>query len=103
MNKEQKISDFLWHRKRKDFFRDDTGEIDNGAWRAYLKRIGVKTISNRELCEAYNNHTPDTIMVESPTDPTQWFIMPTDLADKILVLGEMPPRYSRKHPAKTST
>jgi hypothetical protein len=93
----------LFMERSKDFWPEWSGEFDDEAWRLYLEKIKVRMIEEDELCEAYNNRTNDTVLVECPHMgmnyphmDVPWMVMPRELALKCLVLGQMPPRYSKK-------
>lgn len=95
----KRLTKLLMHRS-KDFWTTEDGEFDPKAWRRYLKKINVRMIEDDDLCEAYNNKEDDTVLVENPHMGLVWMILPRDLAFKSLVLGEMPPRYSKKQPVR---
>jgi len=86
----------LFQQRSKDFWRDDTGEFDPKAWRRYLKKIEVRMVEHEMLCEFFNNRTDDSVLCENPHMGLVWMVTPRDLALKSLVLGELPPRYSKK-------
>ena len=100
MNRKEsdRLKELLMERS-KDFWTTYDGEFDPDAWRRYLRRIKVRMIEDDGLCEAYNNQGHDTVLVENPHMGMVWMVMPKELAFKCLVLGELPPRYSKK-PAK---
>lgn len=89
----------MFAERSRDFWPATTGEFDPAAWRRYLKKIKVRMIEDEDICEVYNNQRHDTFLVDNPHMGMAWMIMPKDLAFKSLVLGELPPRYSKK-PAK---
>lgn len=82
-----------------DFWTSEEEEFEAKAWRGYLKKNKVGRIEDYDLPEAFNNKKEGTSMIENPRG-TDWFLMPEGLALKCLVLGELPPRYSRKPKAK---
>lgn len=85
----------LFRQRSMDFW-DMDGEFDPKAWRQYLKKINVRMIEDDDICAAYNNRNDDTVLVENPHMGMVWMVMPRELALKCLVLGELPPRYSKK-------
>jgi hypothetical protein len=101
MNRKEsdRLKDLLMERS-KDFWTGDYGEFDLKAWRRYLKKINVRMIEDDDLCVAYNNQSHDTVLVENPHMGLAWMVMPKELALKCLVLGQMPPRYSKKQAKK---
>jgi hypothetical protein len=96
----------LFQQRSNDFLMDDDGDFDTSSWEKYLKKIKVRMIEEDELCEAYNNPThDDMVLVESILPPgygwasEHWLVVPRELAFRCLVLGQIPPGYSKK-PAK---
>lgn len=90
----------MFRERSMDFWTTEDGEFDPKAWRKYLKKIKVKMIEDDDVCETYNNSRPDTVMVENPHMGSVWMLVPSELALKSLVLGQLPPRYSKKPLAK---
>lgn len=72
---------------------------DDKAWHRHLKKLGVRIVDEDELCDAYNNHTPDTVLLKDPVGRSEidcWLIVPKELVLKCLVLGQFPPRKAKK-------
>jgi hypothetical protein len=83
-----------------DFWASEEGEFEAKAWRGYLKKIKVGRIEDYDLPEAFNNKKEGIVMIEDPREDLRWFLMTEDLAAKSLLLGQLPPRYSKKPKAK---
>lgn len=86
----------LFQKRSRDFWPAAAGEFDPAAWRRYLKKIKVQMIEDDDICEVFNNRKDDSVLVEDPHRGLTWMAVPRDLALKSLVLGELPPRYSKK-------
>lgn len=91
----ERLSEFLVDKWR-EFFTTKDGEFDFAAWKRYLKKIDVRPIDEDEICDMFNSRTFDKVIFKNPHVGYSWFVMPNELAEKILVLGEFPPRRSRK-------
>lgn len=89
----------MFRERSKDFWSPMDGEFDPKAWRRYLKRIRTRMIQEDQVCEEYNNKE-DSVLVENPHMGAVWMVMPKDLALKSLLLGQLPPKNSKKPSAK---
>lgn len=81
---------------------------DDKAWHRHLKKLGVRIVDEDELCDAYNNHTPDTVLLKDPVGRSRsyggmtdhgidcWLIVPKELVLKCFVLGHFPPQKAKK-------
>ena len=97
--KESELLKEMFRERSKDFWSPMDGEFDPNEWRRYLKKIKTRIIEDDQVCEEYNNKE-DTVLVDNPHMGAVWMVMPKDLALKSLLLGQLPPKYSKKPTTK---
>ena len=86
--------------RSRDFWTSESGEFEGRAWKRYLDKTVIRRINDHDMCEAFSNKKEGTVIIEDPREDFIWFLIPEGFALKCLVLGELPPRYSRKPKAK---
>lgn len=72
------------------------------SWMRYLKKIGVQEVHGEDIREVYNDKKENTLLLDVPNISRSiermrsWYVMSKDTALKFLVLGQLPPRSSKK-------
>lgn len=85
MNNDEKKRIFEMLEDRSEDFWGATN-IDEKAWHKHLKDMSIHVVGKNKLCEAYDNKTPDTIMLEDPVGDC-WLVIPKEVAEKFLTMG----------------
>lgn len=81
-------------------------KFDLHSWMLYLEKIGVREVHAADIREAYNDKKEDMLLLDVPNicrsveRMQSWYVISKDTALKFLVLGQLPPKSSKKHAAK---
>lgn len=60
-------------------------------WEAYLKGLDCELVPERNLSQEWNaGKGRNTLCVENPEHKREWILVPTEIAEKALVLGFLP-------------
>jgi hypothetical protein len=82
--KVKKVLDGILHRKLAEVLGDDTF-ITASKWTEYLEGVGCRRVHKEK-----KKHGEFFVMVDDPFWRGDQILMPRDLMDRVVVLGEMP-------------